>query len=1003
MGQEFRKAFLRITAEDGLGLASNNIASLYQDKTGFIWVGTANGLQRFDGAKFIYYSTEKPGSEKMPNERIRHITGGEGNKIWVLYELTNEIGLFDPQKITYQKVPIRTTGKVPPRAEYHLWSDSRGNVYLNASLYGKILKFDKEKNEFNESTPLNNLPRGWKSAGHVYEDTLLDRYWIVSDSGLCIYDVKTAQTWSRRFNPLKIKLLDYYEAGHQPTEFHIDKQRRHWYFYWTGGQNFTCFTESGAPLKDTSGIGGVNTGYAELSSFTETQNGTLWIYGPGCLYTLDPGQKKFSFYRNQYTDNYNIRFENVNHVMEDRDGMVWIATDQGLYYHSPRRSQVANIFLSEIPGALEVTDILQVKTGQYWISTWGAGVVALDSGFMQYDAGIYRNKTPEYKASWVMYRQVWAMLQHSSGKIFMGCQAGRLMIFDPETGRNSFLNPPEFDNRTIRFITEDKKGDVWFGTQSGAVIRYDGKQFSVVYKMSESAIIYKLFIDKENGWIWLATHERGLIALNPVTRKIERHYTKANDKWPLHGNRVTDVEQLNDSIIYAAASGIIHIINKKSGTVTRLSMDNGLPSNTASRIRLDAKGYLWIITQQGLCHYDGRKNRFTSFSQKDGIFLGSLVSSCDILDKNQNVLFAGPNSLLAFHPDAFYNAQKPTRVAITDFRLLNQYLPVDSLLSHPLIRLQPGENSFGIYFSSLSYRNRGQFTYYYQMEGADKDWVRADGSQSAQYRLLPPGKYRFKVRVENLDGVGSDEITTMTILVKPHFWQTGWFFSLLLMLLAMVGYGMHRLRLNRILAVEKIRGRVSRDLHDDMGSTLSTINILSSMAKARLTTDQKKTAEYLGKISDNSQRMMEAMDDIVWAIKPDNDTMQKLIARMREFATNVLEAKDIMMEFEADEKLYELKPDMEYRRDLFLLFKEAVNNAAKYSKSSLVHIRVAIEKNRLLLEVSDNGTGFDIKTADGGNGLGNMNRRAKALQGTLTLQSEPGKGTTITLHAPLTI
>jgi signal transduction histidine kinase len=334
--------------------------------------------------------------------------------------------------------------------------------------------------------------------------------------------------------------------------------------------------------------------------------------------------------------------------------------------------------------------------------------------------------------------------------------------------------------------------------------------------------------------------------------------------------------------------------------------------------------------------------------------------------------------------------------------LLNTYLPVDSLLTKPFVRLQPDENSFSIYFSSLSYRNRGQFTYYYRLEGADKDWVKADGSQSAQYRLLPAGKYVFKVRVENLDGLANESITSLNIYVKPHFWQTGWFISLGLMIIAMIAYGMHRLRLTKVLAVEKIRGRVSRDLHDDMGSTLSTINILSSMAKAKLTIDQKKTAEYLGKISDNSQRMMEAMDDIVWAIKPDNDTMLKLIARMREFATSVLEAKDILIEFEADEALNELKPDMEYRRDLFLLFKEAVNNAAKYSKSTKVSIKIGIENHRLKLSVSDNGVGFDVKAADGGNGLGNMKRRAATLQGKVDIVSVEQIGTTITLTAPLT-
>lgn len=145
-------------------------------------------------------------------------------------------------------------------------------------------------------------------------------------------------------------------------------------------------------------------------------------------------------------------------------------------------------------------------------------------------------------------------------------------------------------------------------------------------------------------------------------------------------------------------------------------------------------------------------------------------------------------------------------------------------------------------------------------------------------------------------------------------------------------YFIHRLRINRILAVENLRNRVARDLHDDMGSTLSTINILSTMAKSKLNTDNVRASEYLGKISDNSQRMMEAMDDIVWSIKPMNDSMQKITARMREIATSVLEAKDIDLQFRSDDSTEEVKMDMEARRDFFLLFKEAINNIANTLK-----------------------------------------------------------------------
>jgi signal transduction histidine kinase len=216
---------------------------------------------------------------------------------------------------------------------------------------------------------------------------------------------------------------------------------------------------------------------------------------------------------------------------------------------------------------------------------------------------------------------------------------------------------------------------------------------------------------------------------------------------------------------------------------------------------------------------------------------------------------------------------------------------------------------------------------------------------------------------------------------------------------ALLIYAVHDIRVKRLLAVELLRTRVARDLHDDMGSTLSTINILSSMAKNKVQVDNNKTTEYLGKISEYSERMMDAMDDIVWSIKPSNDSMHKITARMREFATNVLEAKEIDFEFTIDESVYEVKLNMEARRDFFLIFKEAVNNAAKYSKAKHLVIRLTMKNRKLVLIVKDDGVGFNLVEADG-NGLGNMQKRADQLNGYITIESQKGDGTCVNLTIP---
>jgi signal transduction histidine kinase len=289
------------------------------------------------------------------------------------------------------------------------------------------------------------------------------------------------------------------------------------------------------------------------------------------------------------------------------------------------------------------------------------------------------------------------------------------------------------------------------------------------------------------------------------------------------------------------------------------------------------------------------------------------------------------------------------------------------------------------------------------MDGLEDNWrMITSGTLRATYSYLPPGHYIFKVRAQNINGVSSAGVTAFRLFVKPPFWRNYWFVCTILFFIAILIYTLHKMRVNKLLAVEKIRNKVARDLHDDMGSTLSTINILSAMAKSKLNNDAVKTSEYISKISENSQRMMEAMDDIVWSIKPANDSMQRIAARMREFATSVLEAKNIEPEFIFDEKVYDVKLDMEARRDFFLVFKEAVNNAAKYSNATHVTVRLATEEKMLLMNVTDNGAGFDVPAAAmAGNGLGNMQKRADALNAKLVIQSQPGNGTIVKLSVPV--
>lgn len=336
---------------------------------------------------------------------------------------------------------------------------------------------------------------------------------------------------------------------------------------------------------------------------------------------------------------------------------------------------------------------------------------------------------------------------------------------------------------------------------------------------------------------------------------------------------------------------------------------------------------------------------------------------------------------------------------ITGFKIFNSDLPIDSVLKLTTIELSNQQNSFSIIFSRTD--STEPAVYYYQLEGSDKDWIKAPNSAVINYTILPPGKYNFRIRCQSSMAGVSREYIALRIDINLPFWLSGWFVISCFVFFVGAVYYLYSIKIKRLIAIEAVRQRVSRDLHDDIGSTLSTINILSMMAKSKLKEDPSKALGYIDKISDNSTNMMDAMDDIVWSINPANDSMQKIMARMRSFSTEVLEPKGVELHLHFDEALNSIHLGMEARRDLFLLFKEAVNNAAKYSNATKVSIEMQLNNKLLKLTVMDNGKGFDTDKADGGNGLNNMQKRAEKLKSNYAINSEPGNGTTITLEMPV--
>ncbi|MEP7272777.1 MAG: triple tyrosine motif-containing protein [Acidobacteriota bacterium] len=309
-------------------------------------------------------------------------------------------------------------------------------------------------------------------------------------------------------------------------------------------------------------------------------------------------------------------------------------------------------------------------------------------------------------------------------------------------------------------------------------------------------------------------------------------------------------------------------------------------------------------------------------------------------------------------------------------------------------------NNILVEYVALDFRSEGALKYQYQLEGVDPRWSPPTDQRSVNYARLAPGSYRFQVRAINREELVSKDPAVLEFRILPPLWQRWWFVTLALIVTGLVGAAIIRNRVARLVAIERVRTRIAADLHDDIGSGLSRIAILSEVARQRVN-GETAAGEPLAVIAGASRDLVDSMSDIVWAINPDKDQLSDLVQRMRRFSSDLFTARRIEFRFEAPGEEQALKIGADLRRQVFLIFKESVNNIARHSACSEAQIELRIKNKWLTLQVMDNGPGFDTEQISDGQGLTSMRARARSLGGGLQIISRKPSGTIVELKVPL--
>jgi signal transduction histidine kinase len=462
-------------------------------------------------------------------------------------------------------------------------------------------------------------------------------------------------------------------------------------------------------------------------------------------------------------------------------------------------------------------------------------------------------------------------------------------------------------------------------------------------------------------------------------------------------------------LLVGTRTGGLFVIGRTGDSVINITRDQGLSGNWIKDIIVNGR-QVFLATNNGLDELETGAYRVparhitfnddrvpvefnTALLQSDTLWLGT---SRGVLEY----------SLHGQQPDSLAPPVRLLKLAVngqadSSFRLFTG----DTRLR----RLAYNQNNVSVDFAALSFRDEDRVRYRYRLEGVDTGWNAFTDRRYVNYMNLAPGEYRFLVQARNADGLLSREPAVIAFSIAAPFWRTPWFLTITTLAVLGLIYGLYRYRLHQALAIERLRARISTDLHDDTGSTLSSISILSDMALQEEAVkgggaegNGTPLTPMLKEIRDNSLSLLEKMDDIVWSINPRNDTLESLMLRVKRFAAQLFEARGIEYEIDIEPEIRRLRLLMDHRQNLYLIMKEAINNLVKYSDATRAHIRARYWRHHLVVEISDDGRGFSAEAMATGNGIINMQNRAGAMKAELAIRTAPGEGTTVILSLKIT-
>lgn len=1003
------------------GLSQSSINAIGQDKNGFLWLGTQDGLNRFDGNEFTIYKNIPFDSSSLAENFITAISVDHKQQLWV-GTMNEGLHLFHPDKETFSRFyHSKNKNALSNNNITKIYTDNNGRVWVGTTNGLNLIIQKKGEVSFKKFQYNPNLARSFPDINYVNEifvDSKND-LWLGTPNGLFQFQIVTMK------KGVELKKKNYWQKSEKPLKNTLTSntiktiQEDALGRLWIGTAKNLQILENGvfatvALLKKEK--------YITINDLHLNQKNELLIgtyHGVFIVKYHDGKYQNPVLYEHKDNSINSLHDNMVFHIFEDNhhEGLYWLGTylsGIGQMYERKKRFVTNYLNSSKIGQKIgaSVHLILKENSNVLWLNT--------TSGLLRYDRenetysliekipiiGQKENLTPN---------RITTIFKDSKGQIWLGSRMGLLKLIPQGKSFVGKLYKVEDEEERGVFSIYEDANKLYLGSWSGITV-FDLETETLAQKpividadgsKEFGYQVRHLLKDKQSNW-WIGT-THGLVVFRNVKNEFWQHLQQKkgqifkhnpNDKKSLISERITAIcEDNNGDIWLGTHSALVKIIHKKNDIEFKsFGEKQGLANNLVYTVVNDNK-HLWLSTNRGLSRFHIQNETFVNFDIKDGLQSNEFNGNSYFQAEDGELFFGGINGYTSFYPSEIAMETKAPKVLLTQLETPDKTY---NLLTENSIRLKYVNNSFSVQFIGLDLLYPTDVEYFYRLEGqSDDDLISLGNTRQVNFTQLGAGTYTLRILAKNRDGAMNVIGDAVEIIIEAPFWQSWWFLLLIIGLISFLFWAVYHIRyldkMQKLAEIERVRKNAAQDFHDELGSKLTVISMFTELTKSKLNGHYHDVAPYLDKVSDTAGSLYHSMKDLIWALNPEQDTVQDLYLQLKDFGDELFDQTGIEFKSEGIDKMIQnIQIPMEYKRHILLIFKELMNNSLKHSDCTFVCLTIKNEENHLEFKLQDNGVGFNATDEYDGDGLKNIYSRANKIGGKIKVCSN-NRGTSVAL------